>query len=171
MVLNKINSITNDFYSDEWYTHRHIVDHMYSFLNPDKGSTILCPFDTEKSEFVKHAKDNGYNVIYDIRDFCSDKKYKCDYIITNPPFSIKNEVIKKALEYKVRTCFILPIDSITGVTRHDLFKEYNSYPYIYIPKRRISYIGSDMKPKKGNCFHSIYMILDNYTAPAIQFES
>lgn len=114
MINNKINNITDQFYSDEWYTERYVVEEMYSLLNPKEGSTILCPFDSENSEFVKYAKENNYNVIYDIRDFCSDNKYKCDYIITNPPFSIKDDVIERALKYNIRTCFVLPLDSLGG---------------------------------------------------------
>lgn len=171
MINNKINIITNQFYSDEWYTERRIVNEMYSILNPKNGSTILCPFDTDKSEFVKYAKDNGFNVIYGIRDFCSNKVYDCDYIITNPPFSIKDAVIKRALDYGKRTCLVLPLDSIGGVKRHELFKEYESYPYIYVPKKRINYIGSDLETKKGACFHSVYMVLDNFKSSKIKLES
>lgn len=114
MINNKINNVTDQFYSDEWYTERYVVEEMYSLLNPREGSTILCPFDSENSEFVKYAKENNYNVIYDIRDFCSDNKYKCDYIITNPPFSIKDDVIEYCLKYKVSTCLVLPLDSLGG---------------------------------------------------------
>lgn len=115
MINNKINNVTDQFYSDEWYTERYIVEEMYSLLNPKEGSTILCPFDSENSEFVKYAKENNYNVIYGMRDFCDDNKiYDCDYIITNPPFSIKDDVIERALKYKIRTCFVLPLDSLGG---------------------------------------------------------
>lgn len=171
MINNKINNITDQFYSDEWYTERYVVEEMYSLLNPKEGSTILCPFDSENSEFVKYAKENNYNVIYGMRDFCSDNKYKCDYIITNPPFSIKDDVIEYCLKYKVRTCLVLPLDSLGGVRRHELFKKYNSYPHIYIPTRRIDYIGSDLKSKRGACFHSIYMILNKYKSSKIKLES
>ena len=115
MINNKINNVTDQFYSDEWYTERYVVEEMYSLLNPKEGSTILCPFDSENSEFVKYAKENNYNVIYGIRDFCDDNKiYDCDYIITNPPFSIKDDVIERALKYNIRTCFVLPLDSLGG---------------------------------------------------------
>lgn len=29
----------------------------------------MCPYDTENSYFVKVAKEMGFNVIYNIRDF------------------------------------------------------------------------------------------------------
>lgn len=60
------------------------------------GATVLCPFDTDKSLYVQYGIECGYNVIYNIRDFLDrDVTYEFDFVITNPPFSIKDDVIER----------------------------------------------------------------------------
>ena len=80
----------------------------------------------------------GHEVIYGIQDFIDGPLRQCDYIITNPPFSIKDKVIEKVYEYAVKTVLILPIDALGGVKRHSLYKRHG-YPGVYVPSRRIAY--------------------------------
>ena len=63
------NNITKNIYSDEWYTSRATVESMLDIFpcNPQDG--VLCPFDSEKSQFVKVLQERGHKVIYGIRDF------------------------------------------------------------------------------------------------------
>lgn len=100
----KVNNITKNFYSDEWYTSEETVKFMYKLLNvrnsverERESITIMCPYDTENSYFVKIGKRMGFNVIYNIRDFL-EKDYEYDYLITNPPFIIKDLVIEKCIK-------------------------------------------------------------------------
>lgn len=173
MITNKINNITNNFYSDEWYTTQETVEKMYNLLNITKENPIiLCPFDTDKSLFVQYAINKGYKVIYNIRDFLDkDVTYDFDYIITNPPFSIKDEVIERCLEYGVPTMLVLPMDTIGGVKRHSMFKNFKSYPSIYVPTRRTNYVDENGEKRKGSCFHSIYMYFNNFDHSSITLES
>lgn len=78
-----LNNITNNYYSDEWYTDIETVDKMIELLNPLPNSKILCPFDTEGSNFVVRLKEMGHKVIYGISDFLENSEYEYDYIITN----------------------------------------------------------------------------------------
>ena len=48
-----LNGITKNVYSDEWYTGQETVDIAIKLLNPEPNSLILCPFDSDKSLFVK----------------------------------------------------------------------------------------------------------------------
>lgn len=92
------------------------------------GATVLCPFDTDKSLYVQYGIECGYNVIYNIRDFLDrDVAYEFDFVITNPPFSIKDDVIERCLEYGKPTMLVLPMDSLGGVKRHSLFKSFKSF--------------------------------------------
>ena len=75
-------------YSDEFYTSAEQVKDVIERVNINKDWRILCPFDTEESEFVKYLKFNGYNVTY-----LQDEEVSTDYnpenydiIITNPPW-------------------------------------------------------------------------------------
>ena len=119
----------------------------------------MCPYDTENSYFVKVGKEMGFNIIYNIRDFL-EKDYKYDYLITNPPFSIKDLVIEKCIKDRKRCCLILPIATLSGVKRHKLYKENDYHLNILIPTRRIIYYNKSWKKQKGSSFESIFMILD-----------
>ena len=150
-----LNGITRNVYSDEWYTSQETVDLAIKLLNPKLESTILCPFDSDASLFVKSLKDLGYRVLHGMNDFL-----EYDYIITNPPFSIKDKVIERVFRYGVKSVIIMPIDALGGVKRHQMY-QLNEYPNVYIPARRISYYDESGHIKKGSSFHSIIMTFNH----------
>lgn len=154
-----LNGITGNVLSDEWYTNQETVDIAIALLDPKPNSLILCPFDLENSLFVKTLKSMEHTVIYNINDFVDGGFRLCDYIVTNPPFSIKDQVIQKAYEYGVKTVLVLPIDAMGGVKRHKLFSQYG-YPSVFIPARRICYYDQKWNLRKGTSFHSIIMTLN-----------
>jgi hypothetical protein len=83
---------------DEYYTPKIMVYPIISYLKP--GSTIWCPFDTEHSEFVKVLSESGFRVIYSHiwtgRDFFEyEPSEPYDYIISNPPFTRKLDVLRR----------------------------------------------------------------------------
>ncbi len=86
--------------NDEYYIPAYAVCPILNYLKP--ASTIWCPFDTEESQYVKIFTENGFTVIHGhIRtgqDFFSVPVPDCDYIISNPPYSRKGEVIKRLYE-------------------------------------------------------------------------
>jgi hypothetical protein len=155
-----LNGITGNVLSDEWYTNQETVDLAISLLNPEPNSLILCPFDSQNSLFVKTLQSLEHTVIHSINDFVHGEFRLCDYIITNPPFSIKDQVIEKAFKYGVKTVLVLPIDAMGGVKRHQLFSKHG-YPSIFVPARRIAYYDEEWKLRKGTSFHSIIMTLND----------
>jgi hypothetical protein len=163
-----LNGITKNVYSDEWYTSQDTVDIAIRLLEPKANAVILCPFDSDKSLFVKTLTGMGHEVIYGIQDFIDGPMRQCDYIITNPPFSIKDKVIKKVYEYAVKTVLILPIDALGGVKRHSLYKTHG-YPSVYVPSRRIAYYDGGGRLRKGSSFHSVIMSF-NVTHTGIVWE-
>ena len=162
-----LNGITKNVYSDEWHTNQETVNVAIQLLNPKPNSTILCPFDSEKSLFVKTLIHLGHEVLHGMTDFLSCI-YQCDYIITNPPFSIKDKVIQRVFDYEVKSVLIMPIDAMGGVARHRMYKA-NEYPLIYMPARRISYFDESGEIKKGSHFHSIIMTLNHGKESAIEW--
>lgn len=153
--MKNINNITNNFYSDEWYTKREIVELAFKLFPPNEGDHIICPFDSDKSNFVKVVKEKyDKNVLYGMRDFLVND-YDYDYLITNPPFSIKDEVIGKCVASGKPSVLILPLDVLGGVERHRLYRQ--TCISVYIPTRRISYIDGLAKKRDGVSFHSLIM--------------
>jgi hypothetical protein len=160
--MKKMNNITNSEYSDEWFTGEDTVRLCYQILKPKQGSTVMLPFDSEQSHFVQVAKELGLKVIFGITDFLDSSDYEFDYLVTNPPFSLKDKVIAKVYEYKKPSTLVFPLDTLGGVTRHSLFKA-NGYPEVYIPTRRVNYFDTDWNRKPGSGFHTVIMTFNRGT--------
>lgn len=92
---------------DEYYTPSILVEPIVKYI--PEGSTIWCPFDTKDSEFVRTFKRNNYNVIHSHiwqgQDFFEYQPKEYDYIISNPPFSKKLEVLDRL--YKLNKPFAM----------------------------------------------------------------
>lgn len=57
-----------------------------------------------------------------------------DYIITNPPFSLKNEFLARCYEYKKPFALLLPITVFDDKERRAMFKEHGMQ-LVALPKR------------------------------------
>ena len=156
--------------TDEWYTDHDIVDKCLEILKPEQGSTILCPFDSEQSKFVITLKAKGFTVIYGITDFIdSDQNYDCDYIVTNPPFSLKDLIIERVFKYGKRTVLVLPLDTMGGKARRKLFKQYE-FPQIYVPEGRVSYYDQSWVKRTQSNFHSVIMTFNHNAESKLEWE-
>jgi len=86
---------------DEYFTPKLLVDPLVQYIKPN--STIWCPFDKPNSEYVIELSKH-FNVIYshidDGKDFFKYEPKEYDYIISNPPFSKKLQVLKRLYELK-----------------------------------------------------------------------
>ena len=153
------NYLFNSTYSDEWYTDQPTVDLAISLLKIKRVSRVICPFDTDKSLFVQTLQKQGHFVIYGITDFLESDSYEFDYLITNPPFSVKNKVIGKVYEYRKPSLLMLPLDAIAGVHRTSLYKTFG-FPHIMIPPKRISYFDENYVKRPASNFHSIYAMFN-----------
>lgn len=154
-----LNNITGNFYSDEWYTDQKTVDICLEILAPVENSTVMCPYDSIRSLFVQTLWSHGHKVIYEIEDFLL-KTHEYDYLVTNPPFSIKDKVIERVYQSGKKAVLVLPLDSLGGVKRHALYRKYG-YPDVYIPTRRICYYNKDWEKRPGSNFHSVIMTFNN----------
>lgn len=153
-----INNITNNIYSDEWYTSRDTVETMLDIFPCNDTDTILCPFDSKKSQFVKVLQERGHKVIYGICDFLEREPYSFDCIYTNPPFSLKTDVIERCIATDKKCTLVLPLDSLGGVKRHELYKKTNLF--VYVPTKRIAFYDKQGNKRKGASFYSIFLQLN-----------
>lgn len=144
--------------SDEVYTPSYAVDPILKYLKPN--SKILCPFDTETSNYVKELTKAGHAVIFshingatNYKDFFSYTKNELkniDYIVSNPPFSSKDKVLEKLYELNIPFAMLLPLTSLEGVKRHFLFAEHGVELLIF--DKRINFLAE----KKSNWFNTSY---------------
>ncbi len=127
---------------DEWYTPEEAIFPILKYLK--KNSTIWCPFDTEESNFFKILQNEGHIVIAthiekDGGDFFSEDVKNCDYIVSNPPFSLRQNILKRLFDIGKPFMMLMNTNGIfDSKTRWNLFKN-NNFTLIYL-EGRINYM-------------------------------
>jgi hypothetical protein len=95
---------------DEYYTPKILTDVIVPFIPP--GKIVWCPFDTTDSEFVHSFKDRNpviHTHIWTGQDFFSYEPSCYDYIVSNPPFSKKMEVLERLYSLDKPFAMIFPL--------------------------------------------------------------
>lgn len=109
---------------DECYTPFYAVKPLLEFIPHDWR--VWCPFDEDWSAFYHTFKENGYSVvrssIRENQDFFSYAMPECDVIISNPPYSIKDKVLKRLYELNKPFAMLLPVTCLQAKERFKLFK-------------------------------------------------
>ncbi len=163
MSLNKgYLTAKTDKASDEVYTPayavRPLLKYLEVFCNKPRY-TIWCPFDKEDSEYVKIFRAEGYNVIAthidDGYNFFYYEPWRYDFIISNPPFSCKDDVIKRLYELNKPYAILLPIPALQGQKRFPYMKDFQALIF----DKRINYYTDPSKKQiqKGVSFGSFYL--------------
>ena len=126
-----------------------------------RNSKIWCPFDKDDSNFVKYFKKMGHNVVNTHIEYGQDF-FKCnvktnfDYIISNPPFSVKTQVFEKLIEIGIPFAMLINLVGICdNKKRFKLFSEANNFNILYIYPR-IKYI-KDGVQTAGAMYQSGYV--------------
>lgn len=166
MSINKgYLTAKTDKESDEYYTPKEAVLPIIKYIN--KGNkisyTIWCPFDTEESEYVKCIRADGNKVIHSHIDegknfFYYEPEEEYDYIISNPPFSIKDDVLKRLNELNKPFAMLLPLPTLQGQKRFEYLKDCQALIF----DKRINFWQDEKHTKmaKGVAFASIYICKD-----------
>lgn len=148
--------------SDEVYTPSYGVAPILKYI--PENSTVWCPFDKEDSEYVRMIKKEGHKVIYSHIDegknfffYEPDEHYDC--IISNPPFSIKDDILKRLNELGKPFAMLLPLPTLQGQKRFDYLK--NAGQALIFDKRINFFKNKETKEiLKGISFASIYICKD-----------
>lgn len=148
--------------NDEFYTPKYAILPLLKYIKPK--STIWCPFDTQQSNFVKILEEEGHTVIpthisigLDFFDVLNEPN-NYDYIISNPPYSMKNEVFERLFELGKPFAMLVGVVGIfESKKRFEMFKN-NEFEIMYFNKR-ISYFKNfdDQKPSLNPPFSSVYI--------------
>lgn len=144
---------------DELYTPRYAVKSIEEFIEPQ--STIWCPFDTKESMFVQELQKK-HNIIYthlaNGQDFFTEEVPKCDYIISNPPFSKKFDVLHRLIDINKPFAIIFPLPGIQTIRNFGLIQQCQ---LLIFDKRIKFYKTLDQTDKPGSpAFASIYLCKD-----------
>jgi len=122
--------------SDEFMTPKYAINPLLPFLNKE-WKIWECAWG--KGHLAKHFEEEGFHVSGDYRSFLTGLEVGgIDIIITNPPYSKKDEFLKRAFEIGKPFAFLLPLTTLEGLKRGELFKKYGIQ--LIIPNRRINFI-------------------------------
>lgn len=167
----KLDQVANSG-NDEFYTPLYAVKPIAKYIK--QNSTIWCPFDTEDSIFVKYLCQQGHSVtathIKYGQDFFTTQVPKCDYIISNPPYSIKGKVFERLFELDIPFAMLVGVVGLfESAHRFNMFAS-NNFEIMYFDKR-IAYFKSyeEQKPSLNPPFSSVY-ICHNILPKQIMFE-
>lgn len=130
------------------------------YIRPN--SIVWCPFDTRESIFVNLLEDSGHRVvathISNGEDFFDIDTPDCDYIISNPPYSIKTEVFQRLFEIgKPFAMLVGVVGLFESQRRFEMFKN-NQFEILYM-NQRVAYFKNydEQKPSLNPPFSSVYL--------------
>lgn len=155
-----VQQIANS-HNDEFYTPEYAVAPILKYL--PKDSFVWCPFDTDDSHFVKMIKQAGHLVAHTHLKYGADfmsttPLYGVTHIISNPPYSIKTEVLKRCFDLGIPFAMLVGIVGLfESQRRFDMFNA-NAFEIMYL-NRRVSYFKNytDQKPSLNPPFSSVYL--------------
>lgn len=147
---------------DEMYTPYYLAEAIIKYI--PKQATVWCPFDKEWSSYVTLLKENGNKVIYSHIDYGQDFfEYepigKYDIIVSNPPFSKKDKVLKRLYELDKPFAILFPLN---GLQRKGIVECYNKGIQLLSFDLRAGFhnLSNMDKPKEGAAFASLYFCRD-----------
>jgi hypothetical protein len=146
--------------NDEFYTPKYAIKPILKYVPSWK--TVWCPFDTDESNFAKMLRLNGDTVIATHKDLGEDffkcEVPKCDFIISNPPYSVKTEVLQRLFNIgKPFAMLVGVVGLFESQKRFDMFRQ-NTFEIMYL-NRRVAYFKdySDQNPSLNPPFQSVYV--------------
>lgn len=132
--------------SDELYTPGYAVDPVMEYL--PKGWTYWEPCSGNSNAIVNHLNDSGRECIGTGNDFLvNDPDFHYDAIITNPPYSIKDKMIKRCYRLGKPFALLLPITALEGKRRGKMFREFGLE--VLVLDTRTDFSG------KGQCWFNV----------------
>jgi hypothetical protein len=144
--------------SDEYFTPPEAVKPLLRFIPTDK--VLWCPFDKATSSYVRVFKEAGYRVLHSHIDedknfFFYEPEEPYDIIVSNPPFSIKDDILRRLTELNKPYAMLLPLPTLQGQKRFDDL--IGSEALIF--DKRINFFTDEAQTQmaKGVAFASIYV--------------
>lgn len=167
--------IEKEVNKDHVATPRYVVEDIYKLIHIEQFNYVWFPFNNYDSEFKLKAdelnlKYKATHIFDDLGNdfFHTEPPENCDLLISNPPFSIQNDIIKRSFELidsgKIKAfCLLLPISTLETETRGNMYKKYVDKLSILFFKKRIKFLGHTRAFNKGCCWvcYNIEPLLKN----------
>ena len=155
------DKITN---KDHVATPRWVVENIYDLINIESYKNIWFPFNNYDSHFKLKADELNlkYKATHIFDDLGNDffktlPPKNCDLLISNPPFSQQNEIIKRTFELVddglIKSfCLLLPLSTLETPKRAEMWEKYEDKLSILIFKKRITFLGCSTGFNKACCW-------------------
>ena len=155
----KLDQVANSG-NDEFYTPVYAIEPLLKYIPAQ--SKIWCPFDTEKSLIVKTFLGAGHLVtathLEGGYDFFNTPIVDCDFIISNPPYSLKAEVFERLFSIgKPFAMLVGVVGLFESQRRFEMFSA-NEFEIMWLNKR-VAYFKdyADEKPSLNPPFSSVWI--------------
>ena len=144
-----INYIQNPK-NDELYTPPYAVEPLLKYIPvnaviwecTDYGGSYITQMLRERGNIVRTTHKRDLNFLTD------EPGVDFDIIITNPPYSLKDEFLQKCYEYGKPFALLLPITALEGITRGRMFREHGVE--LLVLDKRCDFLDN----KKSNWFNT-----------------
>lgn len=123
--------------SDDFQTPGIAIKPLLPFIPKD---WLIWECASGRGNLVKEFRNYGYDVLgtdinmNEIFDFLTYEPEDYDVIITNPPFSLKQQFLERAYYLRKPFAFLLPLTTFETAKRQKLFKEFG-VEVIFFDKR------------------------------------
>ena len=146
---------------DETYTPFYAVAPILKYIPKDK--IIWCPFDEEWSAYYQMFKEQGYEVvrgsIAEDNDFFAYEPDRWDVIVSNPPFSKKDQVLERLYSFNKPFAVLLPLTTLQGQKRFEYLRR--GIQILAFDKRICYYRNGNFTECASSCsFASVYFCRD-----------
>jgi hypothetical protein len=133
--------------SDHFNTPDYAVEPLLRYINPDW--TVWEPTDTYgKSKITAVLRKNGNKVISTNKkktDFIHDEPdFEFDCIVTNPPYSLKDEFIISCAARQKPFALLLPLSALEGVHRGTMYRDMGEKFGVLVLDRRVEFTGGSV---------------------------
>ena len=141
--------------NDNYTTHESAFNLLFSYINV-KDKKVWFPF---YNEGIINSYKFDCDIIHNQSDFF-ETKVEYDYIIDNPPYSIKQKVFERCIELGKPFALLVPIDTLERQYISKLFHDKDFT--IIIPYERFNFINNNVKTTMAfkTCWFCIGFNLD-----------
>ena len=139
---------------DDYFTPKSAWEDIKDYIPNNK--IIWEAFFNKNSKSADYLKELGFKVLSEDIDFFNNDKG--DIIVSNPPFTMRKEIMKRLQE--LDKPFILIMSCSTLATQY-LQKTFKNKLQIIVPKKRIQFVDKNLKQTKRanfDCFYFCYKI-------------
>lgn len=155
-------NLNNMKVNDEWITP---IEALKPLMHEFKLKGVSCcdPFGSKTSNFNVFEKELDAKVLKEDFFEKDDSFFGGETIITNPPFSNKNQVLLRVMDLYYRKyikgfALLLPLQTLQGVSRAGIFKTIENTVRVRIFSKRIKYIYPDGITQSKSCmFGSVWI--------------